>query len=94
MMVKRPVQKCQCASSSHGHRPGKCNEFATERDALCKRCSEKTAAELSAEADIPGQVGVSIGRDAEPSDQSSVNGSHLDPPGVGKFKVGGDCSWA
>jgi len=53
-MVKQPVRKCQCASSGHGHRPGKCNELATERDALCKRCSEKTAAELSAEADIPG----------------------------------------
>ena len=37
---------------------------------------------------FPGRVGVSIGRDAEPSDQRRANGSHLEPPGVGKFRVG------
>ena len=38
---------------------------------------------------FPGRVGVSIGRDAEPSDQRSANGSHLRPPGVGQIEGGG-----
>ena len=32
---------------------------------------------------FPGRRGRCIGRDAEPSDQRSANGSHLRPPGVG-----------
>ena len=38
---------------------------------------------------FPGRIGVSIGRDAEPSDQRRANGSHPDPPGVAKIKAGG-----
>ena len=67
-MVKQRVRKCQCDSSSHGHRPGKCNELATERDALCKRCSEKRQRSSRLRPIFPGRVGISIGRDTEPSD--------------------------
>ena len=41
---------------------------------------------------FPGRVGVSIGRDAKPSDQRRANGSHLESPGVGKFEGGGVAS--
>ena len=37
---------------------------------------------------FPGRIGVSIGRDAKSSDQRRANRSPLEPPGVGKFRVG------
>jgi hypothetical protein len=38
--------KCKCPTSSHGHKPGKCDGLATEPDELCDTCREKTAEEL------------------------------------------------
>jgi hypothetical protein len=36
-------EKCQCQSSAHGHRPGKCSLPAVD-DGLCKECNEETRA--------------------------------------------------
>jgi hypothetical protein len=56
-MLKYPVRKCRCPSKDHGHKPGKCNNLATEHDQLCKSCSDRLA-------DEPRLVGVTTGRDA------------------------------
>jgi hypothetical protein len=50
-MATQPVRKCRCSSGDHGHKPGKCTYLATERDQLCKPCSEKEAAALQAKAE-------------------------------------------
>jgi hypothetical protein len=55
-MLKYPVQKCRCPSKDHGHKPGKCNNLATEHDQLCKSCSDRLA-------DEPRLVGVTTGRE-------------------------------
>ena len=36
-------EKCECQSSAHGHRPGKCPHQAIE-DGLCKECNEERRA--------------------------------------------------
>ena len=36
-------EKCECQSSAHGHRPGKCPHQAVE-DGLCKECNEERRA--------------------------------------------------
>jgi hypothetical protein len=36
-------QRCECQSSAHGHRPGKCPLPAVE-DGLCKECNEERRA--------------------------------------------------
>jgi hypothetical protein len=55
-MLKHPVRKCRCPSGDHGHKPGKCNNLATEHDQLCKPCSDRQAEE-------PRLVGGTTGRD-------------------------------
>jgi hypothetical protein len=40
-------EKCRCASNTHGHKPGKCPNLATEPERLCKPCYDKTSAELA-----------------------------------------------
>ena len=57
-MLKHPVRKCRCASGDHGHKPGKCNNLATEHDQLCKPCSDRQAKELRL-------IGVASGREAK-----------------------------
>jgi hypothetical protein len=46
-MTSLPIQKCRCAAKTHGHKPGKCTNLATEPERLCKPCYDKTSAELS-----------------------------------------------
>jgi hypothetical protein len=50
-----PARKCRCAGETHGHKPGKCKNLATEPDRLCKPCHDETAEELckSATQDRP-----------------------------------------
>jgi hypothetical protein len=36
-------KKCQCQSTAHGHRPGKCPQPAVD-DGLCKECNEENRA--------------------------------------------------
>jgi hypothetical protein len=38
--------KCRCPSESHGHRPGKCKNLATEANQMCKQCYDKTVKEI------------------------------------------------
>jgi hypothetical protein len=45
-MLTTPIQKCRCASKTHGHKPGKCTNLATEPESLCKPCYEMTSREL------------------------------------------------
>jgi len=33
-------EKCQCQSSTHGHKPGNCPQPAVD-DGLCKECNEE-----------------------------------------------------
>jgi hypothetical protein len=40
--------KCRCPSETHGHKPGKCNNLATEPDLMCKPCHDKSAKEMRA----------------------------------------------
>ena len=47
MTTTPPIQKCRCASKTHGHKPGKCTNLATEPESLCKPCYDKTSDELS-----------------------------------------------
>jgi hypothetical protein len=49
-MVRQAIRKCRCPSGDHGHKPGKCNNLATERDQLCKPCSDREGADLKAKA--------------------------------------------
>ncbi len=46
-------QECQCQSTAHGHRPGKCPHHAVD-DGLCKECNEENRV---AEADPYGGAG-------------------------------------
>jgi hypothetical protein len=41
------ARKCRCAAGSHGHRPGKCRNLATEPDQMCKPCHDKALEEIS-----------------------------------------------
>ena len=50
-------QRCECQSSAHGHRPGKCLLPAVE-DGLCKECNEERRAR---EANPYGDAGREIG---------------------------------
>jgi len=36
-------KKCQCQSTAHGHRPGRCSHPAVD-DGLCKECNEENRA--------------------------------------------------
>jgi hypothetical protein len=36
-------EQCQCQSTAHGHRPGRCPHPAAN-DGLCKECNEETRA--------------------------------------------------
>jgi hypothetical protein len=40
--------KCRCPSEAHGHKPGKCNNLATEPDRTCKPCHDTAAKEMHA----------------------------------------------
>src|SRR6476659_3895441 len=51
-----PTQKCRYASNTHGHKPGKCTNLATEPESLCKPCYDKTLEELR------GNLGAQAGR--------------------------------
>jgi hypothetical protein len=51
--VTKLVRKCRCASKTHGHKPGKCTNLATEPERLCKPCYDKTSKELK-DADREG----------------------------------------
>ena len=37
--------KCQCQSISHGHKPGDCEQPATEKDGYCKTCHDRALKE-------------------------------------------------
>jgi hypothetical protein len=50
-MTKQTPRKCRCPSGDHEHKPGKCQDLATEQDQLCKPCSEKEAAALQLKAE-------------------------------------------
>jgi hypothetical protein len=72
-VVEQPVRKCRCLSGDHGHEPGKCSNLATERDQLCKPCSDREAADLQAKG--------KTGRSAEPSASKRKKGPTLRPTG-------------
>ena len=44
MTTTPPIQKCRCASKTHGHKPSKCTNLATEPES--KPCYDKTSEEL------------------------------------------------
>jgi hypothetical protein len=46
-MVMQLVKKCRCPSERHGHKPGKCQNVATEPEQICKPCRDKSAGALS-----------------------------------------------
>jgi hypothetical protein len=46
MTTTPPIEKCRCASKTHGHKPGKCTNLATEPESLGKSCCDKTSEEL------------------------------------------------
>jgi hypothetical protein len=39
--------RCNCQSSTHGHRPGKCVSMASEDDGFCKFCHNKAVQEAA-----------------------------------------------
>jgi hypothetical protein len=55
-MLKYPARKCRCPSKDHGHKPGKCNNLATEHDQLCKSCSDREGTDLEAKASRRGSA--------------------------------------
>jgi len=40
--------KCRCASDKHGHKPGKCENLATESHRLCKPCHDAEIQQIKA----------------------------------------------
>ena len=51
-MSSKPVQKCRCPSTTHGHKPGKCTNLASKPGLMCKPCYDKEATALSKKANI------------------------------------------
>jgi hypothetical protein len=49
--------KCRCQSGNHGHKPGNCEQAATENDGYCKSCHDRAAKESLDAQNLDGPSG-------------------------------------
>ena len=49
------AEHCQCQSGTHGHKPGECENEATENDRMCKLCHDKAASDFQDTQGGPAQ---------------------------------------